>query len=70
MDILNNIYSECHSLGSAFGFGAFEGGVIYASIFSIIIFKGVDAIKEVIDKNKKTLKVVEEPISINVKVIK
>ena len=72
MDIMNMIYEECHSLGSSFGFGAFEGGVIYFSVFSLIIFKCIDAVKEVFDKkkNKKSVEDKDEKISVNVKIIK
>ncbi|MGL5577109.1 MAG: hypothetical protein ACRDCW_16340 [Sarcina sp.] len=72
MDILNVIYEECHSLGSALGFGAFEGGVIYFSVFSLIIFKCTDAVKEVLDKNKSKKKQVKksEEVMVKVKVIK
>ncbi|MGL4451545.1 MAG: hypothetical protein ACRCTZ_10175 [Sarcina sp.] len=72
MDILNVIYEECHSLGSTLGFGAFEGGVIYFSVFSLIIFKCTDAVKEVLDKNKSKKKQVKksEEVMVKVKVIK
>ena len=53
MDIVNTVYREFHSLGTSLGFGAFEGGVIYLSVFSIIIFKSIDAVKDVLDNKKK-----------------
>lgn len=72
MDIINIIYEECHSLGTNLGFGAFEGGVIYLSVFSLIIFKCVDAIKEVFDKkdNKVSNGEKREEVVLKVKVIK
>ncbi|MGL4739819.1 MAG: hypothetical protein ACRC41_03325 [Sarcina sp.] len=69
MEIINNIYNECNSLGSALGFGAFEGGVIYFSIFSLIVLKGTDAIKKVLSQKKKPSKK-SEAFDINVKIIK
>lgn len=53
MDIVNSVYQEFQSLGTSLGFGAFEGGVIYLSVFSIIIFKSIDAVKDILDKKKK-----------------
>ena len=53
MDIVNSVYQEFQSLGTSLGFGAFEGGVIYLSVFSIIIFKSIDAVKDVLDNKKK-----------------
>ncbi|MGL4655131.1 MAG: hypothetical protein ACRCWM_04475 [Sarcina sp.] len=72
MDIVNVIYEECHSLGSALGFGAFEGGVIYFSVFSLIIFKCTDAVKEVFNKKNKNKPVEkkQEEIVMKVKIIK
>ncbi|MGL5067059.1 MAG: hypothetical protein ACRC6T_04410 [Sarcina sp.] len=72
MDIVNMIYEECNSLGSSFGFGAFEGGVIYFSVFSLIIFKCIDATKEVFDKkkSKKKAKAKDDEMSVKVKIIK
>lgn len=73
MDIINVIYSECEALGSAFGFGAFEGGVIYFSIFSLLILKVIDAIKVTIDKkksNNKGREVKGEDLAFKIKIIK
>ncbi|MGL5634879.1 MAG: hypothetical protein ACRCX8_16830 [Sarcina sp.] len=69
MEIINNIYNQCNSLGSALGFGAFEGGIIYFSIFSLIILKGTDAIKKVMSPKKKPQEKTES-LDINVKIIK
>ncbi|WP_297519500.1 hypothetical protein [uncultured Clostridium sp.] len=70
MDIINIIYEECNSLGSSFGFGAFEGGVIYFSVFSLIIFKFIDAISNTLKKKKTPVKLEEDELTIKVKVIK
>ena len=53
MDIVNTVYQEFNSLGTSLGFGAFEGGVIYLSVFSLIIFKSIDVVKDVLDNKKK-----------------
>jgi integral membrane sensor domain MASE1 len=37
--LFNIIYTHCKVLGSAFGFGAFEGAVIYCSIILLAIIK-------------------------------
>lgn len=45
--VLSFIYKQCLILGSAFGFGAFEGGVIYASLLTLLGFKVAENKKEV-----------------------
>lgn len=72
MEIINVIYEECHSLGSALGFGTFEGGVIYFSVFSLIIFKCTDAVKGVFDKKKsdKNVEKKSEELVVKVEVVK
>lgn len=35
--LFNYIYTNCKQLGSAFGFGAFEGFVLYSSTILMII---------------------------------
>lgn len=40
------IYNQCRSLGSAFGFGAFEGFIMYLSIIML-------AVSEVMNKKGK-----------------
>lgn len=69
MEILDVIYTECGRLGGAFGFGAFEGGVIYLTAFSLIILKGYDSMRTLIVK-KKIDKQEKNPLNINIKVIK
>lgn len=68
MEIFDAIYMACEKLGSAFGFGAFEGGVIYLSAFSLIVLKGYDSMKSLVVKDK--VKKEESSLNINVKVIK
>lgn len=73
MDLINIIYSECESLGSVFGFGAFEGGVIYFSVFSLLIVKIIDAIKNTIESKKKNIvkgEVDTQELALKIKIIK
>lgn len=37
--LFNYIYNNCKSLGSTFGFGAFEGLVMYSSLILLAIVK-------------------------------
>ena len=69
MLIIDTIVRECESLGSALGFGAFEGGVIYFSLFSIIVLKIIEAIKSTVDKKKEN-KSKSDDLSFKIKVIK
>lgn len=39
LQIFNFIYSNCKHLGGAFGYGAFEGFVLYGSITALAIVK-------------------------------
>lgn len=39
------LYDNCRVLGSAFGFGAFEGFVMYASVITLAIVKVNEAKK-------------------------
>ncbi|WP_297435076.1 hypothetical protein [uncultured Clostridium sp.] len=69
MLIIDTIVRECEILGSALGFGAFEGGVIYFSLLSVIILKIVGAIKSTFDEKKKN-KSKSDDLSFKIKVIK
>lgn len=40
IQLLNFIYSSCKSLGNTFGYGAFEGLVMYAGLITLGIIKG------------------------------
>ena len=35
--LFNAIYEHCYRLGSSFGYGAFEGLVLYASVISLAV---------------------------------
>lgn len=73
MEIIEAIVSECERLGSNLGFGAFEGGVIYFSVFSLLIFKMIDSVKNIVDKrkgNKTKVKDKSDDVVFKIKVIK
>ena len=40
IQLFNFIYSSCKSLGNTFGYGAFEGLVMYAGLITLGIIKG------------------------------
>ena len=40
IQLFNFIYSSCKSLGNTFGYGAFEGLVMYTGIIMLGIIKG------------------------------
>lgn len=44
--IFNIIYNSCRSLGGAFGFSWFEGGIIYVGIIVLGIFKATEKVKK------------------------
>ncbi|MGL4990405.1 MAG: hypothetical protein ACRC57_04435 [Sarcina sp.] len=76
MEIFKVIYMECEKLGNTFGFGAFEGGVIYFAVFSILLIKIIDSIKKVYENKKSKKKIDLSPktkvdeIDLKIKVIK
>lgn len=76
MEIFNIIYIECEKLGNTFGFGAFEGGVIYFAVFSILLIKVIDSIKKVYEnkkskkKNSLETKTKIDEVNFKIKVIK
>ncbi|NOW07880.1 hypothetical protein [Clostridium beijerinckii] len=43
LQIFNFIYSNCKHLGGAFGYGAFEGFVLYGSVIALAIVKVTDS---------------------------
>lgn len=45
------LYNQCRNLGNSLGFGAFEGAVIYFSILTLAVFKGLN-----INNTKKVVK--------------
>ncbi|WP_238899388.1 hypothetical protein [Clostridium sp. YIM B02500] len=42
LQLFNFIYSNCKHLGGAFGYGAFEGFVLYGSVIALAIVKVTD----------------------------
>jgi uncharacterized membrane protein YjgN (DUF898 family) len=40
------LYKNCRALGSAFGFGAFEGFIMYSSVIVLAVVKVLEAKKE------------------------
>ena len=43
--VFNSIYYQCNQLGSLFGFGAFEGLVMYGSLILLAVIKVSEAKK-------------------------
>lgn len=42
LQFFNFIYSNCKHLGGAFGYGTFEGLVLYSSVIALAIVKVTD----------------------------
>lgn len=43
--VFNYVYNNCRQMGSVFGFGAFEGFIMYSSLVSLGIIRFLDAKK-------------------------
>ena len=41
------LYRSCAKLGDVFGFGAWEGFIIYAGIITLAVLKGIEISKKV-----------------------
>lgn len=42
----NYIYSSCHQIGNIFGYGTFEGFIMYGSLISLGILKFLETPKK------------------------
>ncbi|NMF04592.1 hypothetical protein ACUH7Y_09735 [Clostridium beijerinckii] len=50
IQLFNIIYSNCRHLGGAFGYGAFEGLVLYSSVIALAIVKVTDSKSKKVNK--------------------
>lgn len=50
LQLFNFIYSNCKHLGGAFGYGAFEGFVLYGSVIALAIVKVTDINSKKVNK--------------------
>lgn len=50
LQLFNFIYSNCKHLGGAFGYGAFEGFVLYGSVIALAIVKVTDSKSKKVNK--------------------
>lgn len=46
MRVFNYIYSNCRQIGNVFGYGAFEGFIMYSSLISIGLLKILETAKK------------------------
>jgi uncharacterized membrane protein YjgN (DUF898 family) len=44
--VFNYVYSNCRQIGTIFGYGAFEGFIMYSSLISIGLLKLLEAAKK------------------------